>query len=111
MSEEFIAIRESAFEDLAVYDAEQFRGAEKQALDCEDQLLQLWLTSAQGRGDGMWALFYPQVEAKFARRGAVPDSSAQSASVAEAALARLNEVRLGGATPPPRGDGGCGEVP
>mmetsp|Transcript_114492 Transcript_114492/g.296671 ORF Transcript_114492/g.296671 Transcript_114492/m.296671 type:complete len:491 (+) Transcript_114492:99-1571(+) len=111
LAAELAEARESALEDLTVYDVEQFQSAEKQALQCEEELLQLWLSNAERNGDTIWGLFYPQLEAKFSRRGAVPGSGAQSAMVARAALERLGEARATGcATPLPRGGGGRGEV-
>mmetsp|Transcript_25252 Transcript_25252/g.84293 ORF Transcript_25252/g.84293 Transcript_25252/m.84293 type:complete len:444 (-) Transcript_25252:631-1962(-) len=61
--------REAIFQDLTFYDPENLRGAEQEALCCEGELLVLWLTCTEGRGNLEWALFYPTVEGKFRGRG------------------------------------------
>jgi len=61
--------REAIFQDLTVYDPEKLRGAEQEALCCEEELLDSWLTCAEGHGNLEWVAFYPFIEDKFRSRG------------------------------------------
>eukprot|EP00418_Pyrodinium_bahamense_P085449 CAMPEP_0179053824 /NCGR_PEP_ID=MMETSP0796-20121207/22472_1 /TAXON_ID=73915 /ORGANISM="Pyrodinium bahamense, Strain pbaha01" /LENGTH=540 /DNA_ID=CAMNT_0020750433 /DNA_START=81 /DNA_END=1703 /DNA_ORIENTATION=- len=56
---------EALLEDLAVYSPELCK-VEELLLDCEEDLLELWLASSLGTGQ--WADFYQQLERKFSGR-------------------------------------------